>query len=31
LRGTTNPIARGIVCRSPISGTILCFVPASET
>ncbi len=31
LRGTSNPMARGIVCRSPISGTILCFVPASET
>ena len=31
LHGTSNPVARGIVCRSPISGTILCFVPASET
>ena len=31
LHGTVNPVARGIVCRSPISGTILCFVPASET
>ena len=31
LHGTFNPVARGIVCRSPISGTILCFVPASET
>ena len=31
LHGTSNPMARGIVCRSPISGTILCFVPASET
>jgi hypothetical protein len=31
LHGTANPVARGIVCRSPISGTILCFVPASET
>lgn len=31
LHGTSNPIARAIVCRSPISGTILCFVPASET
>jgi hypothetical protein len=31
LHGTVNLVARGIVCRSPISGTILCFVPASET
>jgi hypothetical protein len=31
LHGTSNPMARAIVCRSPISGTILCFVPASET
>jgi hypothetical protein len=31
LHGTSNPVGRGIVCRSPISGTILCFVPASET
>jgi len=31
LHGIVNPVARGIVCRSPISGTILCFVPASET
>ena len=31
LHGLSNPVARGIVCRSPISGTILCFVPASET
>ena len=31
LHGMSNPMARGIVCRSPISGTILCFVPASET
>ena len=31
LHGASNPMARGIVCRSPISGTILCFVPASET
>ena len=31
LHGTSNPVARGIACRSPISGTILCFIPASET
>jgi hypothetical protein len=31
LRGTANPTARAILCRSPISGAILCFVPASET
>ena len=31
LHGLSNPVARAIVCRSPISGTILCFVPASET
>ena len=31
IRGMANPIARGVLCRSPISGTILCFVPASET
>jgi hypothetical protein len=31
LRGMSNPLARGVVCRSPISGTILCFVPANET
>ena len=31
IHGTANPIARGVLCRSPISGTILCFVPASET
>ena len=31
LHGLTNPVARGIACRSPISGTILCFVPASDT
>jgi hypothetical protein len=26
-----NPLGRAVVCRSPISGLILCFVPASET
>ena len=31
LHGQTNPTARGIACRSPISGAVLCFVPASET
>jgi hypothetical protein len=31
IHGMANPIARGVLCRSPISGTILCFVPASET
>ena len=31
LHRTANPLARAMVCRSPISGTILCFVPASET
>jgi hypothetical protein len=31
LRGISNPMARGVLCRSPISGTILCFVPANET
>lgn len=27
----SNPLGRAVVCRSPISGLILCFVPASET
>jgi hypothetical protein len=31
LHGKPNPVGRGVLCRSPISGTILCFVPASET
>jgi hypothetical protein len=31
IHGMSNPLARGVLCRSPISGTILCFVPASET
>jgi len=30
LHGQSNPTARAIVCRSPVSGAILCFVPASE-
>jgi len=30
LHGQTNPTARAIVCRSPVNGSILCFVPASE-
>jgi len=31
LHGHPNPIARAVLCRAPISGMILCFVPASET
>lgn len=31
LHGRDNPTGHAILCRSPISGTILCFVPASET
>lgn len=31
LHGKTNPTARAILCRSPVNGNILCFVPASET
>ena len=31
LHGQTNPTARAILCRSPVNGAILCFVPASET
>jgi hypothetical protein len=31
LHGQTNPTARAILCRSPVNGSILCFVPASET
>jgi hypothetical protein len=27
----SNPIGRAVVCRSPVDGAILCFVPASET
>ena len=30
LHGHSNPTARGILCRAPVSGTILCFVPASD-
>ena len=26
-----NPVGRAVVCRSPANGSILCFVPASET
>ncbi|HTZ36927.1 MAG TPA: hypothetical protein VMB84_12920 [Stellaceae bacterium] len=31
LTGQTNPTGRAVVCRSPANGSILCFVPASET
>lgn len=31
LIGYSNPVGRAVVCRSPANGTILCFVPASET
>ena len=31
LHGRTNPTGRAQLCRSPISGAILCFIPASET
>jgi len=31
LHGTSDPMARAMVGGSPSSGTILCFVPASET
>lgn len=31
LHGEPNPTARAILCRSPLSGAILCFVPANET
>jgi hypothetical protein len=31
LHGMSNPTGRGILCRLPISGSIRCFVPASET
>ncbi|HTW51955.1 MAG TPA: hypothetical protein VME45_08690 [Stellaceae bacterium] len=30
LVGYSNPVGRAVVCRTP-NGTILCFVPASET
>lgn len=28
---SSNPVGRAVVCRSPLDGAILCFVPASET
>ena len=31
LRNKPNPTGRAQLCRSPISGAILCFVPASDT
>ena len=31
LHGKPNPTGRAQLCRSPISGAILCFIPASET
>jgi|SRR5579885_2195015 hypothetical protein len=31
LKHQFNPVGRAVVCRSPVSGSILCFVPASET
>ncbi len=31
IRNKPNPTGRAQLCRSPISGSILCFVPASET
>ena len=31
LRHQPNPVGRAVVCRSPLSGLILCFVPASDT
>jgi hypothetical protein len=31
LVGYTNPVGRAVVRRSPVNGSILCFVPASET
>jgi hypothetical protein len=30
LTGQPNPVGDAVVCRSPASGAILCFVPASE-
>jgi hypothetical protein len=30
LHGKTNPTGRGILCRMPYSGVILCFVPGWE-
>jgi hypothetical protein len=31
LTGQSNPVGHAVVCRSPANGSILCFVPASET
>ena len=31
IHGKQNPTGRAQLCRSPISGAILCFIPASET
>jgi hypothetical protein len=31
LKNQPNPVGRAVVCRSPVNGSILCFVPASET
>ena len=31
LVGYTNPVGRAVVCRSPVTGAVLCFVPSNET
>jgi hypothetical protein len=31
LKNQPNPIGRAVLCRSPVNGSILCFVPASQT
>ena len=31
LHHQTNPLGRAVLCRSPASGTIYCFVPGPET
>lgn len=31
LKNQPNPVGHAVVCRSPANGSILCFVPASET
>jgi hypothetical protein len=31
LRHQQNPLGRAVLCRSPASGTIFCFVPGPET
>lgn len=31
LHHTANPTAQGILCQQPFGGSILCFVPASES